>query len=598
MQIKHAHIGIGIVIFLLACALRLYGINWDQGTHTHPDERFLTMVVNKIDWPTNISEYFDTNTSPLNPHNNKFSFYVYGTWPIIATKSIAQAFNRDTYDLFPLVGRIAVILTDLATLLMVYLIAKTVTNRIPPALYAMFLYAITVLPIQLTHFFTVDPFVVLYVTISTYFLIKGLLGAPLGVAMGLAVGTKISSVIMFPIICIQYLLVWPFVGTQDSSNKIRIKLLLTGIIFAIVFYAILRIVYPYLFVGMALNPKVLANWRELASFDSPTTNFPPGLQWVGTMPFFYSLKQLIVWGLGIPYGILATVAFIHATFVSIQTKKWNGHATICLIIVGFFIYQSTQFAKAMRYLGPIYPHIAIISGIYLEQLARVISRRIKSRTYRNSIFIGVTILLLAWPIMFSIIYSRPNTRVAASDWIYNAIPKKSTIAWEHWDDPLPISRGENSIQQYKTEQLAMFSPDSPKKWREITEQLARSNYIILSSNRVYGGTGQVAKRFIQTYRYYQLLFSNTLGFTLVHQEVSRPTLPLPWISICLRIPGFSYGTVAQTTETCQSRGVSIIDDYADETFTVYDHPKVLIFQNVRHLSQDVLYDLIVKNDTR
>lgn len=589
---KYSYITIGILIFLLAGFLRFYGITWDQGTHTHPDERFLTMVINKIDWPTSIGEYFDTDKSPLNPHNNKFSFYVYGTWPIIAAKSIAQAFDRDTYDLFPLVGRVSVICADLATLLMVFLITKTLTKRIPPALLAMFLYATSVLPIQLTHFFTVDPFVVLYLAITTYLLIKGNVGIPLGISMGLAIGAKISSVVMLPIIGIYYILAWPWTNTHEAK-KTRIKLIIQGLLFGVALVGIIRIVYPYLFDGLALNPKVLANWKELASFDSPTTSFPPGLQWVGTMPILYSLKQLVVWGLGLPYGLLAIVAVASAITTSVREKRWSNITTICLIIIGFFTYQSSQFAKAMRYLGPIYPHIAIISGIFLGQLSQIVAHHIKHKNLRRSIYIAMCILLLAWPAMFSFIYSRPNTRVAASDWIYKNVPNTSTIAWEHWDDPLPMSRGENSIQKYKTQQLAMFAPDTPKKWREITQQLANSDYVVLSSNRVYGGTGQVKNRFSQTHRYYQLLFSKALGFTLAHQEVSRPSIPLPLISFCIHIPGFSYGNVAKITESCQTRGFSIVDDYGDETFTVYDHPKVLIFKNEKKLTASELYTKLI-----
>ena len=79
-------------IIILAALFRLYGINWDQGNHLHPDERFLTMVTNDLTWPRSILEYFETNTSGLNPHNKNYSFYVYGTWPIILTKSDCTTF--------------------------------------------------------------------------------------------------------------------------------------------------------------------------------------------------------------------------------------------------------------------------------------------------------------------------------------------------------------------------------------------------------------------------------------------------------------------------------------------------------------------------
>ena len=38
------------------------------------------------------------------------------------------------------------------------------------------------------------------------------------------------------------------------------------------------------------------------------------------------------------------------------------------------------------------------------------------------------------------IYSQPNTRVQASEWIYDHVPAGSVLTNEIWDDPLPIRR--------------------------------------------------------------------------------------------------------------------------------------------------------------
>ena len=51
-----------LVVLLLAAFLRLYGLNWDQGQHLHPDERFLTQVTERLEIPGEISTYFDTDT--------------------------------------------------------------------------------------------------------------------------------------------------------------------------------------------------------------------------------------------------------------------------------------------------------------------------------------------------------------------------------------------------------------------------------------------------------------------------------------------------------------------------------------------------------
>ena len=58
-----------LVILLVAAYFRFTGLNWDDGHHLHPDERFLTMVENALELPGSVGAYFDTAQSPLNPHN-------------------------------------------------------------------------------------------------------------------------------------------------------------------------------------------------------------------------------------------------------------------------------------------------------------------------------------------------------------------------------------------------------------------------------------------------------------------------------------------------------------------------------------------------
>ena len=65
---------IALVLVILCIAagawvLRTTGIEWDQNYHLHPDERFLTMVETSIQPSGNLSEYFNTGLSSLNPAN-------------------------------------------------------------------------------------------------------------------------------------------------------------------------------------------------------------------------------------------------------------------------------------------------------------------------------------------------------------------------------------------------------------------------------------------------------------------------------------------------------------------------------------------------
>src|SRR3989344_6351021 len=101
-----------VCILALGIFLRLYDINWDQNQHLHPDERFLTMVVDGETLPKSLLEYLDPKRSPLNPYNNGHGFFVYGTIPLTLNKLVVTAINKDTYHDVTLVGRFLSALFD------------------------------------------------------------------------------------------------------------------------------------------------------------------------------------------------------------------------------------------------------------------------------------------------------------------------------------------------------------------------------------------------------------------------------------------------------------------------------------------------------
>ncbi|MBT3322503.1 MAG: hypothetical protein HN392_09495 [Anaerolineae bacterium] len=96
-----------LLVILVGFLFRSVGLDWDDGQHLHPDERFLTMVESSIlpvdlandvlgDPPLGCEEwggYFDTECSSLNPHNRGHGFFVYGTLPIFATRYTADIIN-------------------------------------------------------------------------------------------------------------------------------------------------------------------------------------------------------------------------------------------------------------------------------------------------------------------------------------------------------------------------------------------------------------------------------------------------------------------------------------------------------------------------
>ncbi len=578
-----------IAVLMFAGIFRFTGVNWDQSAHLHPDERFLTMVATNTDWPRTVAQYFDTDVSPLNPHNRDFSFFVYGTYPVHLVKLIAALTGQATYDGITIVGRLLSASLDLITLFFVFLIGYHLTKSAWAGILAGFCYAVAVLPLQLSHFFTVDPYVTLFITIVLYRLIRQKVDFVTGVAAGLAVSAKISAALILPICLIA--LVAGFLW-KNTGKKHLWHLFLEGGGFLLGLFATIRVAYPYLFTGWTINQKVINNWKQLASFDGPTTGFPPGIQWIGVSPWQVPF-DLVFWGLGIPLGLITVAAFCYFLFRIISGKNKSALIIIIAWVILLLTYQSLQFAKPMRYVWAVYPALSVLSGVFLYGVAKKLTASIGRKAISFSIgalFVGV--LLSIWPTAFLSVYKTTHTRIAANIWIYTTISPGSSIAWEHWDDPLPFPLRELSPSRYRQIQVPSFDPDDRDKMPKIADALSRSDYLILSSNRAYGAMLRAKHRFPQTSRYYEKLFSGTLGYTITKQFTSRPTVPLPIPPVCISVPFFTYGAVSRNSSECVTPGITFVDDYADETFTVYDHPKVIILKNDRRFSYNDLLTLL------
>jgi 4-amino-4-deoxy-L-arabinose transferase-like glycosyltransferase len=566
---KRKPLTILLVVLCLGIALRLVGLNWDQNNHLHPDERFLTMVTQSLRWPTSLTQYFSTSASPANPHNYGYPFFVYGTLPVFITKLVSQLVNLDTYTGITLVGRALSAVLDTLVIFLVWAISFRIYKRPAVAVLSALFYALSVLPIQLSHFYAVDTFMVTALYGALYLLHRlmdssnlthPLLSAlALGIFLGLALAAKISAILFLPVVACGF--IYSLIKNRNLS-----QLVIAGLILGLSCFVTLRLAQPYLFSGLfTVNPKVLANWQQLKAFADPASLFPPGVQWLYTLPLVFPLANLVWWGLGL---FMATIALVGIIYSIAKIKNFPHFGLHLLWVLGLFTYQGIQFAKPMRYFYPLYPSLAVISGPILF----LIFSRVKSGWLKALL----VCLLILWPLAFVSVYSRPHSRVAASDWIYTHLPAGSTLSCEYWDDCLPLG----GSGPYRIIEYPLYDPDTAQKWLQMQTRLSQTDYLILSSNRLYGSIMTAPEKYPVTQKFYSDLFAGRLGFTKIAEFTSRPNLPLPGFHLCLTPPFINYGKVAYPSQACSLPGISFVDDYADESWTVYDHPKVIIFSRL------------------
>lgn len=569
---KHKLLLIGIV--LCALILRTFGMNWDSNQHLHPDERFLTMVSASAQVPHSFQDYLDPTVSTLNPYNfGDFNFFVYGTFPLTINKLTAVVYGMDSYNGLVIMGRFLSAVSDVGTLIFVYLIAVVLEKHRRFHMWlkyvATFLYAIAVLPIQNSHFFTTDSFATFFVTAAVYCALQFFYESKVkytvlsAILFGLALGTKISSVYVLPLIGLLFLF-GLLSRISEHKRKVRdlprklLKLSIHGVIFVVVSYIALRVGDPKFFetgniLNVNINPQYLGNLRELLYLGSEDAVFPPSIQWLSKRSIITPLKDMIMFGLGIPYFIAMGAGVV----VAIR-KKYKELLLILLWMGGFFLYQGTQFVLTMRYFYVLYPFFAILAGIALTEAFKT-----RFREQWKVLFGAILLSILVWPMAFMTIYTRPHTYVQASEWIYENIPHQSVLIEEHWNDFLPLNLPENETGParfagiFTIRELPVFDPDSPAKISKLDAELRNAEYYVIANNRGYGSIMPARERYPLTAEFYEELLSGHKGYTKVAEFTSYPTV--------------NFGFYA----------FEINDQWADEAFTVYDHPRVLIFKKKR-----------------
>ncbi len=637
---------LGFVV-LFGGYLRFTHNNWDassgpwvpsnvaaQSGHLHPDERFLTQISVDTKPPSSIANYFDTDTSPLNPYNiehgngQKQKTFVYGTLPLFVNKvvashlhvlSLGQADDWNDYDHYNRSGRLLSAMFDTATILLIFLLGRQLMNR-NVGLLAAFLYALSAFPIQNAHFFVVDPFVAFFATFTILFAVRAAQHggwhnfAVAGIGAGLAAACKITAISLFPVVLLGIgVFAWrgigPYVAPWWSGDTpqyrsarngrqldVSIMKLVGGSLLALAAgFIAFRIAMPYAFKSPNLGDLFVPRGGQLWKFpftypdimnhawlkdqsDQQSlldgSSFPPNVQWIGRSKWIWPAQQMISWGMGPALGVTAWLGLV---FVCVRAfRKREGFWLVPLAwVLGYFGFMGAQFSLYMRYFLPLYPTLTVFAAVLLYQtwrwaasdrpLAALGRTADRLSMLKPAVSVGaragvaaVLVLTLLMGLAFYNIYRSPVTRVMASKWIFENVPAGAVIGHEHWDDTVPYSVAGAPQVEYGAVEFQNFNQDTAQHVAQLLEALDQVDYIVPSSRRLSGTIPRVPAEWPVTTRYYQALESGELGFEKVADFTSYPRL----------------------------FGITLDDTGAEESYSVYDHPEVVVYKKTPDYSRE------------
>jgi hypothetical protein len=369
-----------------------------------------------------------------------------------------------------LVGRGFSVACDLIALLALFAVGRRLYGR-AVALVAAALYAAAVLPIQQSHFFTVDACASMFVVIAFWFAVRSLEVARwsddvlLGLALGFGVACKISVV---PVLLIAVLATAVRIACNRQSAGLPALVGRGSAGLSLVLLAALlafRLGQPYAFLpacvaepsptahgGVAAdlrelgstvlslrpNPLWLDQMHKLARLMSGEVDHPPIYQWANRRALLFPWTNMVHFGLGWPLGLTAWLGWLWALAQILRRHgRWPRHVLPVVWIGVFFVWQGCHLTMSMRYFLPIYPFLSLLAAWLLIALLRPPPTSAKARPSaslgrlaRMTMLAVVLLSTFAWAFAFTRIYTRPHTRIAASRWIYEHVPSDATLTMQ------------------------------------------------------------------------------------------------------------------------------------------------------------------------
>jgi len=315
--------------------------------------------------------------------------------------------------------------------------------------------------------------------------------------------------------------------------------------------------------GTALNPTYLEGIGREVAMVVGATDVAYVRIYAHTLPALYPLRELALWG----WGVLLVLALIAGGAAGSwrlikRSRRWIAgrfnDSSILLAILLFWLIPmalrlSTLQVKFMRYWEPLVVPAVLIASWWMMRLPR----RFRQRTV--ILVVAGTVL---WGLAYTWAFVEPHPHRTASEWFSPMLADQQVVAFEHWDEHIALNL-ENGVVD-RAELPSYELPESEGKLALWTGALARSDWVVLTSNRVYRTVLANSDRFEETARLYRLLLSGEAGFEVMTRVRRGP-----------RIFGLRWPV-----------------QRADESFLNYEFPQVVILRRVAEIDPEDLAERV------
>jgi hypothetical protein len=422
-------------IVVAAAAIRLYGIDWGL-PHLFEEATPLKQAWEMWGWGS--QRNFD-----LNPHffnYPSFMLYVHfvGQGLLLLGMKVVGAIDS-TFDIrvmyvlertpLVVVGRVITAAFGVGTVWLAYAVGRRIAGRTVGLLAALFL-CINAFHVAKCQVVEVDVPLTFFFLLALWFAVR-LAEAPTrrlyilaGVAAGLAMSTKYTAAVLVVPIVVAHLIATRSSSrvSGDTTDPSWRNLLLTGVI-AVVAFAVTS---PFVLLDFSTfwNHIMLERQHmQLGHFGLDSSQ-----SW-----WFYTAaltKRLLGW----PLAVLSVVGLVQG---AIRRRPW-AYILGSFVLVYWLIISSWEM-KADRYALPLLPPLIVFAAAVVIEVGRGWQWRAEpswsSRAAAAALVVTAVVPIFAqYPGHFERL--KPDTRVAAKEWIEERIPAGSFIVWEYYGPEL------------------------------------------------------------------------------------------------------------------------------------------------------------------
>ncbi len=539
-----------LIVLALGAWLRFQGLDWGQGYSFQPDEKRVIDFAHRLEPP------FDPYT---------LGHYPYGSLPLYLYRFTGEGLEWLSGDAswtgewaLTIVARFYAASFSTLTIVLVYALGKWRAGRWAGVLVAGAA-AVSMLAIQYAHYGVTDSLLTLLITavafLSTRILDRGQFSDYVlaGLFTGLACASKTIGLVFVVI-------PWTAHVLRGTGQPRPLRFVLVGqmpkvLALGFTLVATVMIASPYYFFDFPSFHKALtlASRNLVSGEGNPTWTW----QFTGTRPYLYQWEQLVRWALGLPLGISASVGILYMLLGNGNRERAIKNIVLLAGPTLYFLITGAWHAKFIRYLLPMIPFLCTFAGIALWEAGHK-AEQAWLRRGTVALIAAVGTLSLLYAVAFVQIYRSPDTRIRASQWIVDHLGPGTPIL----HDPEPNLRLPLDAQSdYDIRVLDYYAGERLQEASYFVDCLQGRQTIVVVSRRNYATVMRLADRYPVAACYYKALFDGALGFRLVREFVSYPHIG-PW---------------------------QIKTDSAEETFQVFDHPRVLLFERAEDVPLQQLY---------